>query len=91
MGVTRQQMAPLKRAVSAKKAACLGMAAMVAPVRTRSVRAASSSEKAAREEGVMAGILSLPVMFVDEDSVVVISLLLVSLSSVFIGPLLLVF
>ena len=78
MGVTRQQMAPLKRAVSAKKAACLGMAAMVAPVRMRSVRAASSSEKAAREEGVMVGMLSLPVMSVDEDlvlGVVIISLL----------------
>ena len=54
------------------------MAAMVAPVRMRSVRAASSSEKAAREEGVMVGMLSLPVMSVDEDlvlGVVIVSLL----------------
>lgn len=54
------------------------MAAMVVPVRMRSVRAASSSEKAAREEGVMVGMLSLSVMSVDEDlvlGVVIISLL----------------
>ena len=55
MGVTRQQMAPLKRAAAAKNSAGFGSVAMVAPVRTRSVRLASASEKEAREAGEMMG------------------------------------